>query len=48
MGINHKRAAVKPPTTVPRRDPSGVINWLKLVRSNSGNYDMDRFLSGGG
>ena len=23
-------------------DPSGAINWLKLVRHNSGNYDLDK------
>ena len=25
-------------------DQSGAIDWLKLVRFNSGNYDLDRFL----
>ena len=25
-------------------DQSGAINWLKLVRFNSGNYDLDKFL----
>lgn len=25
-------------------DKSGAIDWLKLVRSNSGNYDLDKFL----
>ena len=26
-------------------DPSGAIDWLKLVRHTSGNYDMDKFLA---
>ena len=25
-------------------DETGAIDWLKLVQSNSGNYDLDRFL----
>ena len=25
-------------------DSSGSVDWLKLVRSTSGNYDLDRFL----
>ena len=25
-------------------DGTGAIDWLKLVQSNSGNYDLDRFL----
>ena len=25
-------------------DKSGAIDWLKLVRPNSGNYDLDKFL----
>ena len=25
-------------------DPSGKIDWLKLVRFNSGNYDLHKFL----
>ena len=24
-------------------DPSGVIDWVKLVQFNSGNYDLDQF-----
>lgn len=26
-------------------DQSGAINWLELVRFNSGNFDLDKFLS---
>ena len=26
-------------------DPSGAINWARLVEFNSGNYDLDKFLS---
>lgn len=26
-------------------DPSGAIDWAELVAFNSGNYDLDRFLS---
>ncbi|RLC70122.1 MAG: cytosolic protein, partial [Chloroflexi bacterium] len=26
-------------------DPSGAINWGRLVEFNSGNYDLDKFLS---
>lgn len=25
--------------------PNGAINWVKLVEFNSGNYDLDKFLS---
>ena len=27
-------------------DESGAIDWLRLVRSTSGNYDLDKFLPG--
>ena len=27
-------------------DDSGAIDWLRLVRSTSGNYDLDKFLPG--
>ena len=26
-------------------DDSGAIDWLKLVKYNSGNYDLDKFLT---
>jgi len=26
-------------------DPSGAIDWVRLVEFNSGNYDLDKFLS---
>ena len=26
-------------------DPSGAIDWARLVEFNSGNYDLDKFLS---
>ena len=26
-------------------DSTGTIDWVKLVRFNSGNYDLDKFLA---